>query len=129
MIAVLLLALVQFMAAMLAIAMFLLIARQVSGDLVQSGAVLVTVFVLTAFALVGAVWGVFVRPWWVYLIASSLLAALTLYLTFALMDAVVAGTLAKLEPAGTVFLLPILVFIFTYPLGGIAQWLIGVAKR
>ena len=113
MIAVLLLALVQFMAAMLAIAMFLLIARQVSGDLVQSG----------------AVWGVFVRPWWVYLIASSLLAALTLYLTFALMDAVVAGTLAKLGPAGTVFLLPILVFIFTYPLGGIAQWLIGLAKR
>ena len=129
MIAVLLLALGQFVAAMFVMTAFLLIARQLTGDFYQSGALLLSVFVLTAFALIGAVWGVFVRPWWTYLIVSSALAALTLYLTFALMDWLVAGTLAKLGPAGTVFLLPILTFIFGYPIGGIAQWLIGLAKR
>ena len=127
--AVLLLTLGQFVAAMLLVTAFLLIARQVAGDFYQSGALLLLVFVLTAFALIGAVWGAFVRPWWVYMFASSALAALTLFLTFALVDWLIAGTTAKLGPAGTVFLLPILVFIFTYPLVGVAQWLIGLAKR
>lgn len=129
MIAVLLLALGQFVAAMVIVTAILLIARQITGDFYQSGAVLLMVFVLTAFAIIGAVWGVFVRPWWLYMIVSSLLAALTLFLTLALFDWLVPGTMAKLGPGGTVYLLPILAFIFTYPLGGIVQWLIGLAKR
>ena len=127
--AVLLLALGQFAVAMLTITVFLLIARQIGIAFYQDAAIVILIFVMTAFALIGAVWGVFVRPWWVYLIASSLLAALTLFLTFALMDWLVAGTQAKLGPAGTAFLFPMLAFILAYPLGGIAQWLIGLAKR
>lgn len=127
--AVLLLALGQFAAAMLTITVFLLVARQIGIVFYQDAGMVILIFVLTAFALIGAVWGVFVRPWWLYLIASSALATLTLYLSFALMDAFVAGTQAKLGPGGTAFLLPIFAFILTYPLGGIAQWLIGLAKR
>ncbi len=129
MIAVLLLALGQFAAAMLIVTAFLLIARQVAGDFYQSGALMLLVFVLTALGLTGAVWGVFVRPWWVYMIASSLLAALALFLAFVVVDWLIPGTITKLGPGGTVFLLPILVFIFSYPLGGIIQWLIGLTKR
>ena len=127
--AVLLLALGQFAVAMLTITVFLLIARQIGIAFYQDAAIVILIFVMTAFALIGAIWGVFARPWWVYLIASSLLAALTLFLTFALMDWLVAGTQAKLGPAGTAFLFPMLAFILAYPLGGIAQWLIGLAKR
>lgn len=129
MVAVLLLALGQFVAAMLIVTVFLLISRQIGTVFYQNGALLIMVFVLTAFALIGAVWGVFVRPWWVYMLASSALAALTLYLMFAFVDCLVPGTQTKLGPAGTVFLLPILTFVFTYPLGGIVQWLIGLTKR
>ena len=129
MIAVLLLALGQFAAAMLAITVFLFVARQIGIAYYQDQGIVMLIFVMSAFALIGAIWGVFVRPWWVYLIASSALAALTLYLTFALMDWLVAGTLAKLGSGGTAFLFPILAFILTYPLGGLVQWLIGLAKR
>ena len=127
--AVLLLTFGQFAAAALTITVFLLIARQMGTVFYQDGAIVILVFMMSAFAAIGAVWGVFVRPWWVYLIASSLLAVLLFILTFWLIDAFVAGTQAKMGPAGTVFLFPMLAFILTYPLGGIAQWLIGVAKR
>lgn len=126
---VLLLAIGQFAVAMLTITVFLFIARQIGIAFYQDAAIVILVFAMTAFALIGAVWGVFVRPWWVYLIASSLLAGLTLILTFALIDALVAGTQAKMGPAGTAFLFPMLAFILMYPLGGMAQWLIGLLKR
>ena len=127
--AVLLLTLGQFAAAALTIAVFLLIARQIGTVFYQDGAMVILVFVMSSFAVIGAVWCVFVRPWWVYLIASSLLAGLLFTLMFWLIDALVAGTQAKMGPAGTVFLLPMLAFLLTYPLGGIAQWLIGLVKR
>ena len=129
MIPVALLALMQFIGALLTITVFLFIARQIGTAFYQDGAVVILVFVMSAFALTGAIWGVFVRPWWVYLIASSLLAALLLILTFWLIDAFVAGTQAKLGPAGTAFLFPILAFILVYPLGGVVQWLIGLVRR
>ena len=126
---VLLLTLGQFAAAMLTITVFLFVARQMGTVFYQDGAIVILVFIMSVFALLGAIWGVFVRPWWVYLIASSLLAGLLFALTFWLIDAFVAGTQAKMGPAGTAFLFPMLAFILAYPLGGIAQWLIGLVKR
>ena len=129
MISVALLALTQFIGALLAITAFLVVARQIGTAFYQDGAVVILVSVMSAFALTGAIWGVFVRPWWLYMIASSLLSALLLALTFWLLDAFVAGTQAKLGPAGTAFLFPILAFVLMYPLGGIGQWLIGLVRR
>ena len=126
---VLLLALGQFAAATLTITVFLFIAKQMGIAFYQDTAIVILVFALSAFALIGAVWGVFVRPWWLYLIASILLVGLMITLTFALMDWLVPGTQAKLGPAGTAFLFPMLAFILAYPLGGIVQWLIGMFKR
>jgi uncharacterized MnhB-related membrane protein len=129
MIAVALLTLGQFAAALLSITVFLLIAQQIGIVFYQDAGIVTLVFMMTAFAVIGALWGVFVRPWWLYLIASSLLAGLLFALTFWLIDAFVAGTQAKIGAAGTAFLFPMLAFIVAYPLGGIAQWLIGLAKR
>ena len=113
MIAVLLLALGQFAAAMLTITVFLFVARQIGIAFYQDAGIVILIFVMSAFALIGAVWGVFVRPWWIYLIASSLLALLLFQLTSLLIDVFQAGTQAKLGPAGTAFLFPMLAFILT----------------
>jgi hypothetical protein len=129
MVQVTLLALGQFVGAMVAVAVYLLISRQTGLRFDQDAGVILLVFLLTALALVGAVWGVFVRPWWVYMLVSSVLAMGVLFLSFALMDWVFPGTIAKLGPAGTVFLLPMLAFIFAYPTGGLVQWFIGLARR
>ncbi len=129
MIAVLLLALGQFTAALLTITVFLFVVRQFGVVFYQYSRTDIIMFALTAFAVTGAVWGVFVRPWWLYLIASSLLALLLLQLTISLVDALAAGTNARLGPEALAFLWPVIVFVLTYPLGGIVQWLIGLAKR
>jgi hypothetical protein len=129
MIPVVLLALGQFVAAMLTITVYLLIARQIGVAFYQDTGLVLLIFLLTALVLIGAIWGVFVRPWWLYMLVSSALAAATFFLAFALIDVFVPGTLAKLGPAGTAFLFPILAFIFAYPAGGIVQWLIGLARR
>ncbi len=128
MIPVVLLCLQQFIGAALVITVFLVVSRQIGLSFYQNAAVLLTVFILSGLALVGAVWGIFVRPWWLYLIVSSLLAVAIFFLTFALLDLLVPGTLAKLGPAGTVFLLPMLAFFFAYPTGGVLQWLLKLTK-
>lgn len=127
--AVLLLALGQFAAALLTITVFLFVARQLGIVFYQDAGIMIVIFGMTAFAVIGAVWGVFVRPWWLYLIASSLLALLLFVLANWLIDVFVAGTQEKLGPAATGFLFPVFAFILTYPLGGIVQWLIGLVKR
>jgi hypothetical protein len=73
--------------------------------------------------------GVFVRPWWLYFLSSSILATLLLGLTFPLIDVFAPGTLNKIGPGGTVFLLPMLAFLFSYPLGGLIQWFMGLTRK
>jgi hypothetical protein len=80
-------------------------------------------------AVVGAVQGVFVRPWWLYLIGSSILAFAWLSIMFPLIDLIVPGTTARMGAGGIVFLFPMLAFIFSYPLGGVLQWLMGLTQK
>ena len=129
MIPVLILTAKQCAAAMGSIAVYLLIARQFGLEFYQNAALIVLVMALTVFAVIGAVQGVFVRPWWLYLLSSSILATLLLGVTFPLIDVFAPGTLNKLGPGGTVFLLPMLAFLFSYPLGGVIQWFMGLSKR
>jgi hypothetical protein len=129
MVPVLVLVAKQCAAALSSVAVFLLVSRLIGVDFFQSEAQMVLVLALTIFALVGAVTGVRVRPWWLYLVASVGAAWLTLIGTFWLSDAIVPGTTTKLGPGGIVFLLPMMVFVFAYPLSGVAQWLVGPTKK
>jgi hypothetical protein len=115
--------------ALVVIAVYLLIARQFGLAFYQNEALIVLVIGLTVFAVVGATQGVFVRPWWLYLLCSGVLAMLVLGLTFPLIDVFGPGTLDKIGPGGTVFLLPMLAFMFSYPLGGVIQWVIGLTQK
>jgi hypothetical protein len=119
----------QCAAALGSIAVYLLIARQFGLVFYQNAALIILVMALTVFAVIGAVQGIFVRPWWLYLLSSSILAALLLGVSFWLIDFFVSGTLNKLGPGGTVFLLPMLAFLFSYPLGGVIQWFMGLARK
>ena len=129
MIPVLILTAKQCAAATGSIAVYLLIARQFGLAFYQNAALIVLVMALTVFAMIGAVQGVFVRRWWLYLLSSSILAALLLGVSFWLIDVFAPGTLDKLGPGGTVFLLPMLAFLFSYPLGGAIQWFMGLARK
>jgi hypothetical protein len=124
-----LLALGQFAAVMLTVTVYLFIARQFGLAFYQDAGVVWLVFLMTALVVIGAIWGVFVRPWWVYWLVSAALGIVALALSFLLIDVFGKGTLDKLGPGGTVFLFPLLAFFFAYPFGGFLQWLIGLLKR
>jgi hypothetical protein len=119
----------QAVVALASIAVYLLISRQFGLAFYQNAALIILVMALTGFAVIGAVQGVFVRPWWLYLLSSSILAMMLLSLILPLIDLLAPGTLERLGPGKTVFLLPILAFMCSYPLGGVIQWLMGLGKR
>jgi hypothetical protein len=48
---------------------------------------------------------------------------------FPLIDLIVPGTTARMGAGGIVFLFPMLAFIFSYPLGGVLQWLMGLTQK
>jgi hypothetical protein len=119
----------QYATVIASITVYLLISRQIGHGFYQSESLMILVIILTAFAVVGAVQGVFVRPWWLYLLASSILAFAWLSVMFPLIDLIVPGTLERMGAGGIVFLLPMLAFIFSYPLGGVIQWLMGLSYK
>jgi hypothetical protein len=129
MIPVLMLLAKQYAAVIVSITVYLLISRLIGVAFYQSESLMVLVIILTVFAVVGAVQGVFVRPWWLYLLASSILAFAWLSIMFPLIDLIVPGTVEKMGAGGIVFLFPMLAFIFSYPLGGAMQWLMGLTQK
>ena len=130
MIPVLMLLAKQYAAVISLSTVYLLISRLIGGlAFYQSEAMVILVFILTGFAVIGAVQGVFVRPWWLYLIASGLLGIAWLGLMFPLIDLIGPGTNDKMGPGGIVFLFPMLAFIFAYPLGGVIQFLMGLTQK
>jgi hypothetical protein len=129
MIPVLMLLARQYVIVIVSITVYLLIARQIGLGFYQSESLMVLVIILTVFAVVGAVQGVFVRPWWLYALASSILAFAWLSVMFPLIDLIVPGTVEKMGAGGIVFLFPMLAFIFSYPLGGVMQWLMGLTQK
>ena len=110
------------------IAVYLGVARLMGLGFYQDAGMVLLVFILTGLVLIGAVWGVFVRPWWVYVIASSLVGLAVLAVMFVLIDVIAPGTGNKMGPGATVFLLPMLAFFFAYPMGGVAQWVLGLMR-
>ena len=126
---VLLLVVKQGAAALALVAAYLGVAKLIGPEFYRDAGLVFLVFGLTALVFIGAVWGVFVRPWWVYLIASGILGLGMLLGTFWLIDVFVPGTLDKIGPGGTVFLLPMLAFFFLYPASGMAQWVIGMLTK
>jgi hypothetical protein len=129
MIPVLMLLAKQYAAVIGSITVYLLISRLIGLAFYQSKSLMVLVILLTVFAVVGAVQGVFVRPWWLYLLASSILAFAWLSVMFPLIDLIVPGTVEKMGAGGIVFLFPMLAFIFSYPLGGVLQFLMGLTQK
>ena len=129
MIPVLMLLAKQYATVIGSITVYLLISRLVGLEFYQSESLMILVFILTGLAVIGAVQGVFVRPWWLYLLGSSILAFAWLSIMFPLIDLIVPGTNARMGPGGTVFLFPMLAFIFSYPLGGVIQWLMGLSQK
>jgi hypothetical protein len=129
MIPVLMLLAKQYAAVIGSITIYLLISRLIGLAFYQSESLMVLVILLTVFAVVGAVQGVFVRPWWLYLLASSILAFAWLSVMFPLIDLIVPGTVEKMGAGGIVFLFPMLAFIFSYPLGGVLQFLMGLTQK
>jgi hypothetical protein len=111
------------------ITVYLLISRLIGLEFYQSESLMILVFILTGLAVFGAVQGVYVRPWWLYLIGSCILAFAWLSIMFPLIDLIVPGTNARMGPGGIVFLFPMLAFIFSYPLGGVMQWLMGLSQK
>jgi hypothetical protein len=126
MIPVLMLLAKQYVIVIVSITVYLLIARQISLGFYQSESLILLVILLTVFAALGAVQGVFVRPWWLYALASSILAFAWLSV---MIDLIVPGTVEKMGAGGIVFLFPMLAFIFSYPLGGVMQWLLGLTQK
>jgi hypothetical protein len=129
MIPVLLLLAKQYTTVIGSVTIYLLISRLIGLEFYRSESLVVLVILLTVFAVIGAVQGVFVRPWWLYLLASSILAFAWLSIMFPLIDLIVPGTVEKMGPGGIVFLFPMLAFIFSYPLGGAMQWLMGLTQK
>jgi hypothetical protein len=129
MILVLMLLAKQYAAVICSITVYLLISRLIGLEFYQSESLMILVFILTGLAVVGAVQGVYVRPWWLYLLASSILAFAWLSVMFPLIDLIVPGTVEKMGAGGIVFLFPMLAFIFSYPLGGAMQWLMGLTQK
>jgi hypothetical protein len=129
MIPVLMLLAKQYATVIVSITVYLLISRLIGLEFYQSESLMILVFILTGLAVVGAVQGVFVRPWWLYLIGSSILAFAWLSIMFPLIDLIVPGTTARMGAGGIVFLFPMLAFIFSYPLGGVLQWLMGLTQK
>jgi hypothetical protein len=129
MIPVLMLLAKQYAAVIGSITVYLLISRLIGLEFYQSESLMVLVILLTGFAVVGAVQGVYVRPWWLYLLGSSILAFAWLSVMFPLIDLIVPGTVEKMGAGGIVFLFPMLAFIFSYPLGGVLQWLMGLTQK
>jgi hypothetical protein len=129
MIPVLLLLAKQYATVIGSITVYLLISRLIGLEFYQSESLMILVFILTGLAVVGAVQGVFVRPWWLYLLASSILAFAWLSVMFPFIDLIVPGTVEKMGAGGIVFLFPMLAFIFSYPLGGVLQWLMGLTQK
>jgi hypothetical protein len=129
MIPVLMLLAKQYATVIASITVYLLISRLIGLEFYQSESLMILVFILTGLAVVGAVQGVYVRPWWLYLLASSILAFAWLSIMFPLIDLIGPRTVEKMGPGGIVFLFPMLAFIFSYPLGGVIQWLMGLQKK
>jgi hypothetical protein len=129
MIPVLMLLAKQYATVIVSITVYLLISRLIGLEFYQSESLMILVFILTGLAVVGAVQGVFMRPWWLYLIGSSILAFAWLSIMFPLIDLIVPGTTARMGAGGIVFLFPMLAFIFSYPLGGVLQWLMGLTQK
>ena len=119
----------QYAIVIASITLYLLISRLIGLGFYQSESLMILVFILTGLAVVGAAQGVFVRPWWLYLIGSSILALAWLSVMFPLIDLIAPGTVEKMGPGGIVFLFPMLAFIFSYPLGGVVQWLMGLTHK
>jgi hypothetical protein len=129
MVPVLMLLAKQYATVIGSITVYLLISRLIGLEFYQSESLMVLVILLTIFAVVGAVQGVLIRPWWLYLLASSILAFAWLSVMFPLIDLIVPGTVEKMGAGGIVFLFPMLAFIFSYPLGGVMQWLMGLTQK
>jgi hypothetical protein len=129
MIPVLILLAKQYATLIGSITVYLLISRLIGLEFYQSESLMILVILLTVFSVVGAVQGVFVRPWWLYLIGSCVLAFAWLSVMFPLIDLIVPGTNARMGAGGIVFLFPMLAFIFSYPLGGVMQWLMGLTQK
>jgi hypothetical protein len=129
MIPVLILLAKQYATVIGAITVYLLISRLIGLAFYQSEAMVILVMLLTGFAVIGAVQGVYVRPWWLYLIGSCILALAWLAIMFPLIELIGPGTNDKMGPGGIVFLFPMLAFIFSYPLGGVIQWLMGLTQK
>lgn len=129
MIPVLMLLAKQYVIVIASITVYLLISRLIGIAFYQSEAMVILVILLTVFAVIGAVQGIIVRPWWLYLLASSILAFAWLSILFPMIDLIGPGTNNKMGPGGIVFLFPMLAFIFSYPLGGVIQWLMGLTQK
>ncbi|MER3553473.1 MAG: hypothetical protein C4331_03745 [Meiothermus sp.] len=82
---------------------------------------LLLLMILSLFAVVSPVWGVFARPWWLYTLLSVAAATLLFVGSFALLEALESGAIAKLGPGGMVFLVPIVIYAFLTPLCGLIQ--------
>ena len=129
MIPVLMLLAKQYAIVIASITVYLLISRQIGLEFYQGESLMVLMILLTLLAVIGAVQGISVRPWWLYLLGSSILAFAWLNVMFPLIDLIVPGTVERMGAGGIVFLFPMLAFIFSYPLGGVLQWLMGLSQK
>jgi hypothetical protein len=89
---------------------------------------LLSTYLLTFAVIVAALWGIAVRPWWLYallwFVALVALAMLGLVL-FAWLEPDVMNCIG---PGGTAYLLPFIAGFFAFPVGGVLNGLLGLAR-
>jgi hypothetical protein len=87
------------------------VANARANDFMEAGTQVILV-VLVGLAVVNPVWGIFVKPWWLYLGLSTVGGFFLMALSLSLLDVFRPGTGAQIGPAAMAFLLPAFPFVF-----------------
>jgi hypothetical protein len=92
-------------------------------------AITIPIFVQVGVVLVAAVWGIFVKPWWVYAACWAVGLLLFTVLSMLLLSLLEPVQMQKIGPAGTAFILPWIVAFFALPISGVLNWLLRLVRQ
>jgi hypothetical protein len=84
--------------------------NQHPNDFKENGSLLILV-VLAGLAVVNPIWGIFVKPWWLYVALSTVGGFFLMSLSLSLLDLFRPGTGEQIGPAAMAFLLPAFPFV------------------
>ena len=90
----------------------------------QEQAIIIPIFVQVAVVLLVAIWGIFVKPWWVYALGWAVGLLLMTVLTVLLLTWFEPVQMQKIGPAGMALMLPWVVALFAFFASGLLNWLL-----